>query len=100
MPDGIKVRTNISVKSQQTALSTSKMVGKENIIGEMTCKKGATKHCCWGLCNLDSTYADQLKEGIFVLRFVKTGRVEDNEKLAKRTGETEDINKTFVTYLW
>lgn len=95
MPDGIKVRTNISVKSQQTALSTSKMVDKENIIGEMTCKKGATKHCCWGLCNLDSTYADQLKEGIFVLRFVKTGRVEDNgKKLAKSWQKEQEKQRT------
>ena len=53
------------------------MVDKENIIREMAWKKGATKHCCWGLRNLDSTYADRLKEGIFFLRFVKTGLVED-----------------------
>ena len=47
------------------------MANKEIIMGEMMCKKGATKHYSWGLCNSDLRYADQLKEGMFFLRFAK-----------------------------
>ena len=30
-------------------------------------KKGATKYCSWGLCNMDSRYPERMKEGVFFL---------------------------------
>ena len=52
----------------------SKMANKENIIGEMMCKKGAKKHCCWGLCNSNSRYVDRLKEDFFPYGLQNQGR--------------------------
>ena len=93
------------MKSQQTNLSetaTSKMANKESITGKMTCKKGTRKHCCWGLCNLDSRYADWLKEDVFFLQFDKPGQVKDNmTSWQKKPAETEDRkSKMLVTCLW
>ena len=34
-------------------------------------KKGATKHCSQGLCNMDSRYPERMKEGVFFTRFAK-----------------------------
>ena len=28
-------------------------------------KKDATKHCSWGLYNMDSRYPERIKEGVF-----------------------------------
>ena len=40
-------------------------------------KKGATKHCSWGLCNMDSRYPERMKEGVFFIRFVKPSHLKD-----------------------
>ena len=40
-------------------------------------KKGATKHCSWGLCNMDSRYSDRMKEGVFFIRLAKPGYLKD-----------------------
>lgn len=41
-------------------------------------KRGATKHCCWGLCNSDSRYPERLPEGTFFISFPKPGKIRDN----------------------
>ena len=40
-------------------------------------KKGASKHCSWGLCNMDSRYPEPMKEGVFFITFAKPGRLKD-----------------------
>ena len=47
--------------------------GNKNLMN----KKGATKHCSWGLCNMDSRYPERMKEGVFFIRFAKPGRLKD-----------------------
>ena len=69
------------------------MTNKKNITGEMTCKKGATKHCCWGLCNSDSRYVDRLKEGVFLLRFAKPRPVKDNITSWQKEQEEQKTEK-------
>ena len=39
-------------------------------------KKGATKHCSWGLFNMDSRYLERMK-GVLFIRFSKPGRLKD-----------------------
>ena len=48
-------------------------------------KKDATKHCSWGLYNMDSRYPERMKEGVFFIRFAKPGCLKDNEWLGKTT---------------
>ena len=40
-------------------------------------KKGAAKHCSWGLCNMDPRYPDRMKEGIFFVTFAKSYRLKN-----------------------
>ena len=37
--------------------------GNKNLMN----KKGATKHCSWDLCNMDSRYPERMKKGVFLL---------------------------------
>ena len=70
-----RVKGIVGLKCGQTlkrnGLRTSKMA-------ERKIKKGATKHCSWGLCTSDSRYPDKLKDGVFFIRFCKPGRVKDD----------------------
>ena len=47
--------------------------GNKNLMN----KKDATKHCSWGLCNMDSRYPERMKEGVFFIRFAKPDRLKD-----------------------
>ena len=40
-------------------------------------KKGATKYCSCGLCNIDSRYPEGIKEGMFFTRFAKPDHLKD-----------------------
>ena len=45
--------------------------GNKNLMN----KKGTTKHCSKGLCNMDSKYPERIKEGVIFIRFTKLGRL-------------------------
>ena len=47
--------------------------GNKNLMN----KKGATDQSSWGLCNMDSRNPEQLKEGVFLIRFAKPGCLKD-----------------------
>ena len=40
--------------------------------------KGATKHCCWSVCNSDSRYPERLPPETSFIRFPKPRNVKDN----------------------
>ena len=40
-------------------------------------KKGATKHCSWGLCKWDSPYPEYMPVGTHFIKFAKAGKVKD-----------------------
>lgn len=40
-------------------------------------KKSATKHCRWGLCNMDSRYPDRMKQEVFFIKFDKPGHLKE-----------------------
>ena len=40
--------------------------------------KGATKHCCWGLCTSDSRYPERLPPGVFFFKISKVGNIKDS----------------------
>ena len=46
--------------------------GNKNLMN----KKGAIKHCSWGLCNMDSRYPEQVKR-VFFITFAKPGCLKD-----------------------
>lgn len=57
---GIPTRTNITNKM-------SFLVGR-----------GATKHCCWGLCKSDSRYTEKIPPGTVFINFPKLGKIKDS----------------------
>ena len=46
--------------------------GNKNLMN----KKGAIKHCSWGLCNMDSRYPERMK-GVFSIRFARPDCLKD-----------------------
>ena len=77
MHAGIEMRTN-KVCNILNALERLRQIGntsegKKNL----TNKKGTTKHCSWGLCNMDSRYPARMKAGVFFTGFAKPGRLKD-----------------------
>ena len=59
-------------------------------------KKGATKHCSWGLCNMDSRYPERMK-GVFFIRFAKPGRLKDTMSDWERQ---QNLKKTEKAKRW
>ena len=60
-------------------------------------KKGATKHCSWGLCNMDSRYPEQMKEGVFFIRSAKPGCLKDTTSDWERQ---QNLKKTEKAKRW
>ena len=60
-------------------------------------RKGATKHCCWGLWKSDSHYLDKLLEGTEFIRFPKPGRIKES---MTEWQKTQDIAKTRKAKKW
>ena len=60
-------------------------------------KKGATKHCSWVLCNMDSRYPERMKEGVFFIRFAKPGRLKDTMSDWERQ---QNLKKTEKAKRW
>ena len=67
--------------------------GNKNLMN----KKGATKHCSWGLCNMDSRYPERMKEGVFFIRFAKPGRLKDTMSDWERQ---QNLKKTEKAKRW
>ena len=85
------MQKNKSMWNVNAAERRSKMDNKCYENKNLVNKKGAAKHCSWGLCNMDSRYPDRMKEGIFFVTFAKLYRLKtqwvtgkDNRILKRR----------------
>ena len=56
-------------------------------------KKGATKHCSWGICKSDSRFIDKAPVGTFFVRFPKPGKIKDSMTEWEKGKEVEKTEK-------
>ena len=56
-------------------------------------KKGATKHCSWGICKSDSRFIDKAPVGTFFVRFPKPGKIKDSMTEWEKGKEVEKTAK-------
>ena len=66
--------------------------GNKNLMN----KKGATKHCSWGLYNMDSRYPEQMKR-VFFITFAKPGCLKDTMSDWERQ---QNLKKTEKAKRW
>lgn len=50
---------------------------KDLVERNVNLKKGATKHCSWGVCRTDSRFIDKAPTGTFFIRFPKPGKIKE-----------------------
>ena len=60
-------------------------------------RKGEKKHCCWGICKLDSRYHEKRLQGTAFIRFPRPGKI---KKIHETRQKNQDKAKTEKAKSW